>query len=225
MDPVYLTEEHNILRDTARRYIEEDVQPHGDAWEEAEEIPRDVFARMGELGFFGVQAPEAYGGTDMGPIAMVAQWEELGKSSFGGFTGSTSAHAEMAVPHLINAGNEEQKERLLPDLIAGRKVSSIAVTEPDGGSDVAALKTRAKRRGNDRWVLNGSKVFITNGCLADVYFVAARTDPQRQGLARHFHVHRREGRARLQGRQEARQARLALFGHRRTGLRGLRNPL
>ena len=156
MDPVYLTEEHNILRDTARRYIEEDVRPHGDAWEEAEEIPRDVFARMGDLGFFGVQAPEAYGGTDMGPIAMVAQWEELGKSSYGGFTGSTSAHAEMAVPHLINAGNDEQKERLLPDLIAGRKVSSIAVTEPDGGSDVAALKTRAKRRGNDRWVLNGS---------------------------------------------------------------------
>ena len=87
----------------------------------------------------------------------------------------------MAVPHLINAGNEEQKERLLPDLIAGRKVSSIAVTEPDGGSDVAALKTRAKRRGNDRWVLNGSKVFITNGCLADVYFVAARTDPSAKG--------------------------------------------
>ncbi|MYF07511.1 MAG: hypothetical protein F4233_06400, partial [Rhodospirillaceae bacterium] len=159
MDPVYLTEEHNILRETARRFIAEEVQPHGDAWEDAEEIPRSVFARMGELGFFGVQAPEAYGGTDMGPVAMVAQWEELGKSSFGGFTGSTSAHAEMAVPHLINAGTDEQKRRLLPDLIAGRKVSSIAVTEPDGGSDVAALKTRAERKGNDRWVLNGAKVF------------------------------------------------------------------
>ncbi|MDE0716368.1 MAG: acyl-CoA dehydrogenase family protein [Rhodospirillaceae bacterium] len=181
MDPVYLTEEHNILRETARRFIAEEVQPHGDAWEDAEEIPRSVFARMGELGFFGVQAPEAYGGTDMGPVAMVAQWEELGKSSFGGFTGSTSAHAEMAVPHLINAGTDEQKRRLLPDLIAGRKVSSIAVTEPDGGSDVAALKTRAERKGNDRWVLNGAKVFITNGCLADVHFVAARTDPHAKG--------------------------------------------
>ena len=85
------------------------------------------------------------------------------------------------MPHLINAGTDEQKERLLPDLIAGRKVSSIAVTEPDGGSDVAALKTRAKRKGNDRWVLNGAKVFITNGVLSDVYFVAARTDPHAKG--------------------------------------------
>ena len=181
MDPVYLTEEHRMLRETARRYIDEEVEPHGDAWEAAEEIPRGVFARMGELGFFGVQAPEAYGGTDMGPVAMVAQWEELGKSSYGGFCGSTSAHAEMAVPHLINAGNDEQKKRLLPDLIAGRKVSSIAVTEPDGGSDVAGLKTRAERKGNDRWVLNGAKVFITNGVLSDVYFVAARTDPHAKG--------------------------------------------
>ena len=181
MDPVYLTEEHRLLRDTARRFIDAEVRPHGDAWEEAEEIPRSVFARMGALGFFGVQVPEAWGGAAMGPVAMVAQWEELAKSTYGGFSGSASAHAEMATPHLINAGTDEQKQRLLPDLIAGRKVSSIAVTEPDGGSDVAALRTRAERRGNDRWVLNGSKTFITNGCLADVYFVAARTDPQARG--------------------------------------------
>ena len=88
MDPVYLTEEHHLLRDTARRFVDEEVRPNGDAWEEAEEIPRPVFARMGELGFFGVQAPEAYGGTEMGPIAMVALWDELAKSSFGGLSGS-----------------------------------------------------------------------------------------------------------------------------------------
>ena len=161
----------------------------------------------------------------MGPVAMVAQWEELGKSSYGGFCGSTSAHAEMAVPHLINAGNDEQKERLLPDLIAGRKVSSIAVTEPDGGSDVAGLKTRAERKGNDRWVLNGAKVFITNGVLSDVYFVAARTDPHAKGSRGISMFIVEKGRAGLHGRQEARQARLALFGHRRAGLRRLRNPL
>jgi len=181
MDPVYLTEDHRMLRETARRFVEEEVKPQGDAWEEAEEIPRDVFRRMGGLGFFGVQAPEAYGGTDMGPIAMVALWEELAKSSYGGLSGSASAHAEMGMPHLIHAGSDDQKARLLPDLISGEKVSSITVTEPDGGSDVAALKTRAERKGNDRWVLNGSKVFITNGCLADIYFVAARTDPSAKG--------------------------------------------
>ena len=106
MDPVYLTEEHRMLRETARRFVDEAVKPNGDSWEAAGEIPRDVFTRMGALGFFGIQAPEAYGGTDMGPIATVALWEELAKSSYGGLSGSASAHAEMAMPHLVNAGND-----------------------------------------------------------------------------------------------------------------------
>jgi acyl-CoA dehydrogenase len=180
-DPAFLQDEHRMLKDTARRFVDEEVRPHGDAWEEAGEIPRETYRRMGELGFFGIRSPEKYGGTDMDAIAMVALWEEIAKSSYGGLGGSAAAHSEMAMPHLIRYGTDEQKDRLLPDLIDGKKVSAITVTEPDGGSDVAGLKTRAKRKGNDAWVLNGSKVFITNGCLADVYMVAARTDPEAKG--------------------------------------------
>lgn len=177
MDPVYVTDEHRMLRDQARRFVNEEVLPNGDAWEAAEEVPREMFRKMGDLGFFGVRYPEQYGGSDMDAVASVVLWEEMGKGTFSGFTVGAAVHGEMASPHLARFGTEAQKKALMPDIVAGKKVTAIAVTEPDGGSDVAGLKTRATRKGNDKWVLNGSKVFITNGVLADVYFVAARTDP------------------------------------------------
>jgi acyl-CoA dehydrogenase len=181
VDPIYFTDEHRMLRDTAARFVRDEVVPEADAWEAAGEVPRATFRRMGALGFFGIRYPEAYGGTDMDAIASVALWEEVAKCGYGGFTVGGMVHGEMASPHLARYGSDEQKDKYMPDIVAGRKVTAIAVTEPDGGSDVAALRTRARRKGNDAWVLNGAKLFITNGALADVYFVAARTDPEAKG--------------------------------------------
>jgi acyl-CoA dehydrogenase len=123
---------------------------------------------------------EEHGGTDMGPLASVVFAEELGRSTFGGATASILVHTDMSSPHITIAGTEEQKARYLPDIIAGRKVCAIAVTEAGAGSDVAGLRTRARRDGGD-WVIDGTKMFITNGVYGDIFIVAARTDPQAIG--------------------------------------------
>jgi acyl-CoA dehydrogenase len=123
-----------------------------------------------------VRYPEEYGGAAMDTFGSVVLGEELGRAGLSGFAVSTLVHTDMASPHLARYGTSEQKARHLPAIIAGEKVTAIAVTEPGAGSDVAALSTRAERRG-DGWRLNGAKMFITNGVLADLYFVAARTDP------------------------------------------------
>jgi acyl-CoA dehydrogenase len=176
-DPLPLSEEHRLLRETARRFVDDEIKPNGDAWEKQGHVPRALFRRMGELGFFGIRYPEKYGGTAMNAIASVVLWEQLAQSTYAGVTVGGSVHGEMASPHLARFGTEAQKDKWMPKIVAGEVVTAVAVTEPDGGSDVAALKTRAVRKGNDKWVLNGAKMFITNGQLADVYFVAARTDP------------------------------------------------
>lgn len=180
-DPAFLTDEHRMLRDQARRFVVEEIRPNGDKWEEAGHVPREVYRRMGSLGFFGVRYPEKYGGSAMNAIASAVLWEEMAKCGYSGVVVGASVHAEMASPHLARYGTEAQKDRLMPKVVSGEIITAVAVTEPDGGSDVAALKTRARRKGNDKWVLNGSKLFITNGVLADVYFVAARTDPEAKG--------------------------------------------
>ena len=177
-DPPFVSEEHRLLRETARRFVAEEVVPHAEKWEKAGHVPRDLFRRMGDLGFFGIRYPEKYGGSNLNAIASAVLWEELAQSTFAGVTVGASVHGEMASPHLARFGTEAQKDQWMPKIVAGTAVTAVAVTEPDGGSDVAALKTRARRKGNDKWVLNGSKMFITNGQLADVYFVAARTDPE-----------------------------------------------
>ena len=169
--------EHEAFRDQVRRFVDTEVRPNAQAWEAAGEIPREVFAKMGSLGFLGVRYPEAYGGAEMDTLGSVVLGEELGRSGFGGFTAAVMVHAEMASPHLARYGTAEQKARWMPGIVAGETVTAIAVTEPGGGSDVANLRTRAERRGNG-WVLNGAKIFITNGVLGDLIFVAARTDPE-----------------------------------------------
>lgn len=174
-DMPFLTDEHRIFRDQLRRFIDEDVRPHADQWEHDGQTPRSVLTRMGELGFLGIRYAEAYGGAEMDTLATVIFAEELGRSGYGGFVITALVHTDMASPHLANAGSEEQLARYMPDIIAGRKITAVAVTEPDAGSDVGGIKTRAKLDGN-HWVLNGSKLYITNGVLGDLYFVAARTD-------------------------------------------------
>jgi acyl-CoA dehydrogenase len=164
------------LRESIRRYVEKEIVPKGGAWEEQGFVPREVLQEMGRLGYLGLRYPEEFGGTGLDARATALLAEELGRSTFGGFAITVLVHTDMASPHLVNAGTPEQIRRTLPDLVAGKKISAIAVTEPDAGSDVKSIRTSAKRHG-DGWVLNGTKMFITNGALADVLFVAAKTDP------------------------------------------------
>ncbi len=176
----YFTEELELFRDQVRRFVEKEVVPHGDAWEEAEETPRTVLQRMGELGFLGIRYPEEYGGANLNTLATVVLAEELGRSTFGGFAVTVLVHTDMASPHLERYGNKAQLQKYLPGIISGDLIAAVAVTEPDAGSDVASIRSTAVRDG-DEWVLNGTKMFITNGVLGDIFFVAAKTDPQAKG--------------------------------------------
>lgn len=176
----YLDEEHEMLRDQLRRFVREEVEPHGETWERDGQVPREVLRRMGELGFIGLRYPEEYGGSAMDYRGTVVLAEELGRSSFGGFAITVLVHTDMASPHLANAGTPEQLGRYMPGIVAGELITAVGVTEPDAGSDVAGIKSRAVRSGDD-WVLDGSKIYITNGVLADVYFIAAKTDSSAKG--------------------------------------------
>jgi acyl-CoA dehydrogenase len=175
-----LPEELRMLREQVRRFVEKEVVPFGEQWESDGKIPREIFRRMGALGFLGMRHPVEYGGTAMGALASLVFAEELGRSTFGGFTSSTLVHSDMSAIHITLRGTARQKEKYLPAIIRGETICSIAVTEPDAGSDVAGLKTRGRRDG-DSWVINGSKMFITNAVYGDILIVAARTDPEAKG--------------------------------------------
>lgn len=171
----YFGEEHEALRDQLRRFVTNEVKPHGLAWEEAGMVPRGVLARMGELGFLGIRYPAEYGGSELDTLATVVLAEELGRSTFSGFAITALVHTDMASVHVFNAGSKAQRDRWMPDIVAGKVICAIAVTEPDAGSDVKGIRTTARREG-DAYVLNGAKMFITNGVHADLYCVAAKTD-------------------------------------------------
>lgn len=173
----YFTEEHEALRDQVRRFVETEIKPHALKWEEDGFVPREVLRRMGELGFFGIRYPAEYGGSEMDTLATVVLAEELGRSTFSGVAVTALVHTDMASVHIANAGSKAQKDEYLPAIIAGEKIVAVAVTEPDAGSDVKGIRTTARREG-DTYVLNGAKMFITNGVYADLYCVAAKTDPQ-----------------------------------------------
>ena len=177
---IYFSQEHRMLRDQICRFIAEKVIPHGEQWEEDGLTPRAVLREMGDLGFFGIRYPEVHGGSGLNTLATVVLAEELGRSTFGGFAVTVLVHTDMASPHLFNAGNDVQMAKYMPGIIAGETITAVAVTEPDAGSDVAGMKTRAVRDGDD-WVLNGSKMFITNGVHGDLFFVAAKTDSDAKG--------------------------------------------
>jgi len=176
----YFNEEHELLRDQIRRFVSEKVAPFGETWETEGMVPRKVLQEMGNLGLFGIRYPEQYGGSDLDTLATVILAEELGRSTFGGFAVTVLVHTDMASPHLVNAGTEAQLSRYLPNIIKGNLITAVAVTESGAGSDVAGLKTHAIKQAN-HWVLNGSKMFITNGVYSDLYFVAARTNPDKKG--------------------------------------------
>ena len=177
MEPAaVLDDDLRMIRGQLRRYVEDEIVPEADKWEEAGEIPRSTFEGLGSLGFLGMRHPVEYGGGGLGPLASVVFGEELSRSTYGGVAASLTVHSDMSVSHIAHRGTREQKQRYLPPACAGTEVAAICVTEAHAGSDVAGMKTRAERSGNG-WMLNGSKMFITNGVQADTYIVAARTDP------------------------------------------------
>jgi acyl-CoA dehydrogenase len=177
--PIF-TEEHDLIRAQLRRFVEEKVKPEGSRWEQAGLVPRTVLHEMGDLRFFSLRIPEALGGAGLDARASVVLAEEVGRSTFGGFAITVLVHTDMASPHLMRYGSKRQLEKYLPGIIAGRTITAVAVTEPGAGSDVAGIRTRAVRDGSS-YVLDGAKMFITNGVHGDLYFVAARTDPKAKG--------------------------------------------
>jgi acyl-CoA dehydrogenase len=170
----YFGEEHELLRAQVRRFVESEVKPHASTWEEQGFVPREVLRRMGELGFLGIRYPAEHGGSEMDALGSVVLAEELGRSTFGGFAITVLVHTDMASVHIANGGSPAQRAKYLPDIIAGRTIVAVAVTEPDAGSDVKGIRTTARRDG-EAYVLNGAKMFITNGVHGDLYCVAAKT--------------------------------------------------
>jgi acyl-CoA dehydrogenase len=176
---IYIDEDLEAIRSHVREYVEREIVPVAHKWEQGG-VPREVLDDMGRLGFFGLRVPEEHGGLGLGALASVVFSEELGRSTFGGFTITVLVHTDLAMPYLTNFGDAEQHARWLPDMMSGKVLTAIGVTEPDAGSDVAALRTSARREG-DGFTINGSKMFITNGGIADLVFIAARTDPEAKG--------------------------------------------
>ncbi len=166
--------EHELLRRTIRAFVDKEVTPHVGEWEEAGRIPRSFWRRLGELGFLGLEFPTEYGGGGGGFVGSVVLGEELARCRSGGVAFSVLVHTDMSSPWLTRYGTEAQQRKYLPGIIAGETVCALGITEPGTGSDMAALSTRAVRRG-DHYYLTGSKIFITNGVHGDLYFVAART--------------------------------------------------
>jgi acyl-CoA dehydrogenase len=164
-----------MFRAAVRSFVEREVMPHVEEWEQAGRLPKSIFRRMGELGFLGVEYEEKYGGADADVLTSAVLHEECARSRSGSFAMAVGVHTDMASPHLAWTGSEALKEKYLPAICRGEALTAIAVTEPGGGSDVAAIRTRAVRDG-DHYVLNGSKMFITNGAQADIYVVAARIE-------------------------------------------------
>ena len=179
-EPGFLSDELKMIREQVRRFVNERIIPFGEAWEEAGEIPRELFRDLGELGFLGMRHPVEYGGGGMGALSSVILGEELSRSGFGGVASALTVHSDMSISHIAHRGSHEQKSKYLPPACSGQKVGAVCVTEPHAGSDVAGMKTRAVRTA-DGWVINGSKTYITNGVYGDIYIVAAKTDPEAKG--------------------------------------------
>ncbi|PBY46235.1 acyl-CoA dehydrogenase family protein [Pseudomonas aeruginosa] len=170
----YFDESHQLIRDSVRRFVEREVLPYIDEWEEAEEFPRELYLKAGAAGILGIGYPEAYGGSCEGDLfAKVAASEELMRCGSGGVVAGLGS-LDIGLPPVVKWARPEVRERVVPAVLRGEKIMALAVTEPSGGSDVANLKTRAVRDG-DHYRVSGSKTFITSGVRADYYTVAVRT--------------------------------------------------
>ena len=169
----YFGESHELLRASVRKFVEREIKPHIDHWEEEGTFPLDLYKKAGDAGFIGLGYPEEYGGTPGDIFHQVAYTEEIMRCGSVGLPSSLGSSA-IAVPPILALGTEEQKRRYVPPVLAGDRIAVLGVTEPSGGSDVANLLTRAVRKG-DAYIVNGSKTFITSGTRADYVTTAVRT--------------------------------------------------
>ncbi len=171
------TPEHTLFRDNVRAFVEREIAPHINAWDEAQAFPRELYARAAQLGLLGLGYPEAYGGTPCDGWFKLIATEEIARAGSGGLMASLFSH-NIGLPPVIAHGSDELKQRVVPDVLAGRKIAALAITEPGGGSDVARLQCKARREpgpAGDHWVIDGEKTFITSGMRADWITLAVRT--------------------------------------------------
>ncbi len=171
----YFTVEHEELRQSIRKFVETELAPHAEEWEAEAYFADWVFPRMGELGYLGLHYPVEYGGQGGDYFASVVLSEEMARSRCGGLGMAVGVQTDMATPPILKFGTEEQKQNYLVPAIKGEKVACLGITEPNAGSDVQNVQTWAKPDGDD-WIINGSKIFITNGIRADFITLVARTD-------------------------------------------------
>ncbi|MEH6659047.1 acyl-CoA dehydrogenase family protein [Leeuwenhoekiella marinoflava] len=178
MNNVFFSEEHQLFRESLREFLQKEVVPHIEKWEQTGDIDRFIWTKMGEMGYFGLATPEEYGGLDLDIFYTVIFLEELQRVNSGGFAAAMWAHAYLAMTHLKVEGSPEIKEKYLTPSVLGEKIGCLCITEPFGGSDVAGMRSTAVLKG-DHYVLNGSKTFITNGVYSDYLIVAAKTTPEK----------------------------------------------
>ena len=176
MNQAINNDEMTLFRDMARRAFEVEIAPHFEQWEDDHLVPRELWRTLGAAGLLCPDVDEAYGGAGTTPHVTLALIEELSRMGFGGIATGTGIHSNIVAPYISRHGTEEQKQHWLPKMVTGDAVGALAMTEPGAGSDVQGIRTNAVRDG-DEWVLNGSKIFITNGIHADIVVVAAITDP------------------------------------------------
>jgi acyl-CoA dehydrogenase len=178
------TDDHEALRQSIREFISSELRPHAREWEEARWFPNEVFTRMAELGYLGLKYPEEYGGRGGDHVDDAVLAEELSRCGSGGVAAGIGAHIGIATPPISKFGTEEQKRRFLAPAISGEKIGALGITEPGAGSDVAGIRTFA-RRVDGGYVVNGSKTFITNGVRADFVVTAVKTTEEggHQGLS------------------------------------------
>ena len=180
MEHMYFTEEHELFRKSLKDFLQKEVVPHIDKWEEDGVVEHFIWKKMGDMGFFGINYPEEFGGLNLDLFYTVIFLEELQKVNSGGFAANMWAHAYLAMTHLDKEGSQEIKEKYLAPSISGDKIGCLCITEPFGGSDVSGMRTTAVKKDNT-FVLNGSKTFITNGIYSDYLVVAAKTSPEKGG--------------------------------------------
>ena len=177
--PAYFGPEHEDLRRSVRAFVEREIAPHVAAWDEAGTFPRELYRQAGAAGLLGIGYPEELGGAPADVFFTIAAAEEIARAGSGGVQASLGSH-HIALPPVVAHGSEALRRRVVPPVLAGEKIAALAITEPGGGSDVAALRTTAVRDG-DHYVVDGEKTFITSGVRADFLTVAVRTDPANRG--------------------------------------------
>ena len=169
----FYTEEHEAFRDQLRRFVAKEIEPYANEWDEAGEFPRELYKKAAAVGYMGLGFPDVYGGTEGDRFMRIIAMQEINRAGCGGVGAGLFSHT-IGAPPILHRGSEQMKKRVLPQILSGDKISALAITEPSGGSDVANLRTTARREG-DHFIVNGQKTFITSGMRADFITLACRT--------------------------------------------------